>query len=742
MRRIDRDTVQKILDTADIVEVVSDFVSLKRRGANYIGLCPFHNERTPSFSVSRSKGICKCFSCGKGGSAVGFLMELEQLSYSEALRYLAKKYNIEIKDHEMSAEEREKESERESMLAVNEFAMQYFENILTGSDDGRNIGLAYFRERGINDAMIKRFHLGYSYDRRDDLFQTAVKRGFAEKFLIETGLCYRNDRGMAIDRFRSRVIYPVFTVSGKVVAFGGRTLRKDKDVAKYVNSPESIIYRKSFELYGLYQAKQAIVRKDKCILVEGYMDVISMHQSGVENVVASSGTSLTEGQIRLIHRFTENVTVIYDSDPAGIKASLRGIDLLLAEGLNVKVMLLPDGDDPDSFAQSHTSAEVEAYLAENEQDFIAFKTAILMDGTGNDPIAKSKAIQNIVRSIAVIPDGITRSVYITECSRTMGIAEKVLTLQVAKYAAENAEKQARDSQRERNRAAAGLPADSADDAGAQIDSMQSDTESPHEIPESESSLTDRERTFLLPYERELVRYVIKYGMCYLCDVAVDGDGNTVPMNVLEYILQELEADDIKLSDSVMARLLAESRQLMQSGWAADSEAERQRLEQTREQQIADGIDAIRLSADDLAQIETREKELHARVNASLAGAMEDFAELYLQRQLLSNEDDMVRHAATDMVASRHSLSKIHTKYTRIATERDRLPELIPLAVYNLKCALIECEIKRVNAEIASVYASSPDDGEKLRELLQRGLELNGLKKELAKYLGERILSPR
>lgn len=742
MRRIDRDTVQKILDTADIVEVVSDFVSLKRRGANYIGLCPFHNERTPSFSVSRSKGICKCFSCGKGGSAVGFLMELEQLSYSEALRYLAKKYNIEIKDHEMSAEEREKESERESMLAVNEFAMQYFENILTGSDDGRNIGLAYFRERGINDAMIKRFHLGYSYDRRDDLFQTAVKRGFAEKFLIETGLCYRNDRGMAIDRFRSRVIYPVFTVSGKVVAFGGRTLRKDKDVAKYVNSPESIIYRKSFELYGLYQAKQAIVRKDKCILVEGYMDVISMHQSGVENVVASSGTSLTEGQIRLIHRFTENVTVIYDSDPAGIKASLRGIDLLLAEGLNVKVMLLPDGDDPDSFAQSHTSAEVEAYLAENEQDFIAFKTAILMDGTSNDPIAKSKAIQNIVRSIAVIPDGITRSVYITECSRTMGIAEKVLTLQVAKYAAENAEKQARDSQRERNRAAAGLPADSADDAGAQIDSVESDTESPHEIPESESSLTDRERTFLLPYERELVRYAIKYGMCYLCDVAVDGEGNTVPMNVLEYILQELEADDIKLSDSVMARLLAESRQLMQSGWAADSEAERQRLEQTREQQIADGIDAIRLSADDLAQIETREKELHARVNASLAGAMEDFAELYLQRQLLSNEDDMVRRAATDMVASRHSLSKIHTKYTRIATERDRLPELIPLAVYNLKCALIECEIKRVNAEIASVYASSPDDGEKLRELLQRGLELNGLKKELAKYLGERILSPR
>ncbi len=318
MNKIDRETVQRILDTADIVDVVSDFVSLKRRGANYIGLCPFHNERTPSFSVSKSKGICKCFSCGKGGSPVNFIMEIEQLSYQEALRYLAKKYNIEIVEHELSEQEREEETQRESMLAINTFAMQHFEHNLSDTADGREIGLAYFRKRGINDAMISRFHLGYSLEQGNNLHDEAIAKGYDEKYLIDTGLCIASDNNRVYDRFKGRVIYPVHSISGKVVAFGGRTLRSDKTVAKYVNSPESIIYSKSRELYGLYQAKHAIAKKNKCILVEGYMDVISMHQSGVENVVASSGTSLTEGQIRLIHRFTDNVTVIYDSDAAGI----------------------------------------------------------------------------------------------------------------------------------------------------------------------------------------------------------------------------------------------------------------------------------------------------------------------------------------------------------------------------------------------------------------------------------------
>ncbi|MDE6368351.1 MAG: DNA primase, partial [Muribaculaceae bacterium] len=460
MKKIDRETVQRILDTADIVDVVSDFVSLKRRGANYIGLCPFHNERTPSFSVSKAKGICKCFSCGKGGSPVNFIMELEQLSYQEALRYLAKKYNIEIVEHEMSEQERQEESQRESMLAVNAFALQHFESNLADTPDGREIGLAYFRQRGINDAMTAKFHLGYAIEHGNPLLTEALAKGYNEKYLIETGLCIRSERGTVYDRFKGRVIYPVHSVSGKVVAFGGRTLRSDKTMAKYVNSPESIIYSKSRELYGLYQAKQSIAKKNKCILVEGYMDVISMHQSGVENVVASSGTSLTEGQIRLIHRFTDNVTVIYDSDPAGIKASLRGIDMILAEGINVKVLSLPDGDDPDSFAQSHSAQELEDYLASNEVDFIRFKTNILLKDAAGDPIARSRVITDILRTIAVIPDTVTRTVYLAECSRAFEIDEQVLMLQLSKLITErneNIERQTR--QAEARNSIADLPTD-------------------------------------------------------------------------------------------------------------------------------------------------------------------------------------------------------------------------------------------------------------------------------------------
>ena len=350
---IDRETVDKILDAVDIVDVVSDFVHLRRRGANYIGLCPFHNEKTPSFSVSRSKGICKCFSCGKGGSAVNFIMEHEQMSYYEALKYLAKKYHIEVKERELTDKEKQEQSERENMLVINEFAMKQFEGNIYGTDEGRNIGLSYFYERGFNDSIIKKFHLGYSLDNSTALYDTIKKHGFNPKYAIETGLCIHNERGY-YDRFKGRVMFPVLNIAGKVIAFGGRTLKKD-DRAKYVNSPESTIYKKSNELYGLFQAKRGIVNKDKCFLVEGYTDVLSMHQAGIENVVASSGTSLTEGQIRMIHRFTDNITVLYDGDAAGIKASLRGIDMLLAEGLNVKVLLLPDGDDPDSFAKKHSA---------------------------------------------------------------------------------------------------------------------------------------------------------------------------------------------------------------------------------------------------------------------------------------------------------------------------------------------------------------------------------------------------
>lgn len=741
MKRIDRETVQKILDTADIVDVVSDFVHLKKRGANYIGLCPFHNERTPSFSVSKSKGICKCFSCGKGGSPVNFIMELEQMSFNEALRYLAKKYNIEIQEHEMSEQEREQASARESMLAVNDFAMRHFESVMADTDDGRDIGLAYFRERGINDAMIKRFHLGYALEKKDELYQAAIHQGYDEKYLIDTGLCYKNDRGSVIDRFRGRVIYPVFTVSGKVVAFGGRTLRKDKDVAKYVNSPESTIYSKSHELYGLYQAKQAIVRKDKCILVEGYMDVISMHQSGIENVVASSGTSLTEGQIRLIHRFTENVTVIYDSDPAGIKASLRGIDLLLAEGLNIKVMLLPDGDDPDSFAQSHTSSEVEQYLAENEQDFISFKTKILLEGLENDPIARSKAIQNIVSSISMIPDQITRTVYIGECSRAMGISEKVLTLQVAKNIADRKEQEAVNAQRARNRMAAGLPAepDSPQPIADSATASGSETSGAGNTQQL-SAAEKKRRDFLLPYERELLRYALKYALSDMCEYQ-DENGQICTLPVIEYISQELAVDELQFSFETFQKAFDESLQIV-LGSEADVEEEVRCNEMRRKQKIADGIDEIRRTTDELTIIERKEKELRERVDLESADEMAAFKEAYVGQRLMSSPDDSIRHIANELVLSKHQLSKIHTKFSKIPTEQERLPELVQIAVYNLKCALIEWQLRAINAGIAEAYDGSPEGMEHVKELMVRASELNVIKKELAKYLGERILSPR
>lgn len=656
-------------------------------------------------------------------------MELEQMTFNEALRYLAHKYNIEIQEHEMSEQERQEASDRESMLAINDFAMRHFEHVMADTPDGRDIGMAYFRERGINEAMVKRFHLGYALERRDDLYATALKKGFSEKFLLDTGLCYRTERGTVQDRFRGRVIYPVFTVSGKVVAFGGRTLRKDKEVAKYVNSPESPVYRKSYELYGLYQAKQAIVKKDRCILVEGYMDVISMHQSGVENVVASSGTSLTEGQIRLIHRFTENVTVIYDSDAAGIKASLRGIDLLLAEGLNVRVLLLPEGDDPDSFAQNHSSTEVEEYIRENEQDFIAFKTSVLMEGVENDPVARSRAIQNIVLSISMIPDQITRMVYIGECSRSMGISEKVLTQQVAKYAAERRERESVEERRRQNRMESGVPNDG--------DKPDTDISVSGESEAGDIAVDDsRQSAYMEPYEREIVRYAVKYGMAYMCD-AVDEEGQSRKMSVLDYVMQELDVDDIVLANESLKRTLDAAATFGCDGWESELARESAELEEKKRVRISQGIADIRDNTDDYGVIEIKEKELTEKAQMEFDEALNDFCAHYVQRRLLSCDDDVVRRVTTDLVSSRYQLSKIHTKFSKLPTEQERLGEFVPLAVYNLKCAMVECEIRELNARLSAVK-----DMEQIRVLMQRAADLNGLKKELAKYLGERILSPR
>lgn len=526
---IDKATIDKIMDAANIVDVVSEFVTLRKAGVNYKGLCPFHNEKTPSFVVSPSKGYCHCFSCGKGGNAVGFIMEHEQMTYPEALRWLAKKYNIEIHERELTDEEKREESERESLFIVNDWALHYFQDNLFNTGQGQAIGLQYFRSRGFRDDTISRFQLGYALPERDALARAAVAKGFKEEFLITTGLCYRRDDGRLQDRYAGRVIFPVHTVTGRVVAFGGRILDNNKKAAKYVNSPESLIYHKSNELYGIYQAKHAITKQDRCYLVEGYIDVTSMNQSGVENVVASSGTSLTTGQIRLIHRFTNNITVLYDGDSAGIHASIRGIDMLLAEGMNVKVLLLPDGDDPDSFAQKHTAQEFRDYIEANQTDFIEFKTNLLLKGV-TDPIKRSEAISSIVKSVSVVPDQITRATYITECAHRLGMNESTLINTANQFIRGEMEEKRKEQRREEAKA---------DGPVKPLQPLASVQGQPD-------------------VEYMLVQMVVRHGQETLYKGVETADGGTVDLSVSQYISYDLGADNLRFKNDLYNRMLAEA----------------------------------------------------------------------------------------------------------------------------------------------------------------------------------------
>ena len=715
---IDRETVDKILDAVDIVDVVSDFVHLRRRGANYIGLCPFHNEKTPSFSVSRSKGICKCFSCGKGGSAVNFIMEHEQMSYYEALKYLAKKYHIEVKERELTDKEKQEQSERENMLVVNEFAMKQFEDNMYSTDEGRNIGLGYFYERGFNDNIIKKFHLGYSMDNSTALYDAIKKHGFNPKYAVETGLCMHNERGY-YDRFKGRVMFPVLNIAGKVIAFGGRTLKKD-DRAKYVNSPESIIYKKSNELYGLFQAKRGIVNKDKCFLVEGYTDVLSMHQAGIENVVASSGTSLTEGQIRMIHRFTDNITVLYDGDAAGIKASLRGIDMLLAEGLNVKVLLLPDGDDPDSFAKKHSATEFQDYIAAHETDFIRFKTTILLEGLEDDPIKRAAAISDIVKSISVIPSNITRAVYTKECSDKFGIEEKVLVAEVAKAIrkAKDAKEQRKPEPQEETTG----PAETAPEA----------TTAP--VPQEKQNPAEK---LLKPFEREVARYIAKYGMCDFCD-AYDITGENRKMSVIEYISTELGNDNMSFSVPAYQAIFEKATTL-----TAEYDNERQKKEEEfaalRKQMETEGIEHIRTTVDNIDSIQREEKALQERIESQINAEKMLFQSSFLEKKLCSDENDTVRNTAIELVSDKYQLSKVHTKFSNIETEADRLNELIPTAILSWKDAILAFNIRKIQEQIKE--AAKAGDLQKMQELLAVQNNLKSLQQQFAKLLGDRVIIP-
>jgi DNA primase len=538
---IDQSTVDRIFDAAQIIDVVQDYITLKRRGVNYLGLCPFHNEKTPSFTVSPAKNIYKCFGCGKGGNPVNFIMEHEKITYYEALKFLAKRYNIEIVETHVAEEDQQQKSERESMMVAVEHASKLFIHNLLETEEGKNIGLSYFKERGFRDETIRKFELGYSLEQRDALTRQAQKDGFKLEFLVKSGLSIHTEGHSPFDRFGGRVMFPIHNLTGKVIAFGGRIMTNDKKTAKYLNSPESEIYHKSNVLYGIYHAKQTIIQQNKCFLVEGYTDVISMHQAGIENVVASSGTSLTVEQIRLIKRFTNNITILYDGDPAGIKASLRGIDLILEEGMNVRVILLPQPEDPDSFARSHSTTELNDYLQKNETDFIHFKTNLLLDEVKNDPIKKSQAILDIVKSISIVPDGITRSVFIRECSRILQVDEKVLYFEVNKQRSSDFEKR------------------TARENPPPFAHMVNETIASHvEINELEV------------VEREIVRIMINFGHETIEELKNDDDEVIRELTVQEYIVQEIEKDELEFSNEVFRQIYNEYRHFVANGQLLDN----------------------------------------------------------------------------------------------------------------------------------------------------------------------------
>ena len=698
---IDQATIDRIMDAAQIEDVVSEFVTLRRRGVNLVGLCPFHDDKTPSFYVSPAKGLCKCFSCGKGGNVAHFIMEHEQLNYYEAMKWLAKKYGIEVKERELSNEEKLAQSVRESLFLVNNFANNYFQDILHNHRDGQAIGMTYFRQRGFRDDIIKKFQLGFSTESRDALFQEAKKKGFNTDYLVKTGLCYTRDDGQVRDRFWGRVIFPVHTLSGKVVAFGGRVLNTaDKKVAKYVNSPESEIYHKSRELYGIYFAKQAIVKQDKCFLVEGYTDVISMHQAGVENVVASSGTALTSGQIRMIHRFTNNITVLYDGDWAGIKASLRGIDMLLEEGMNIKVMLLPDGEDPDSFARKHNATEFQEYIAAHEVDFIRFKTNLLMNDAKGDPYKRSEVIKDIVKSISVIPEAIVRSEYIKECSQMLHVEERILVSEVAKLRKEKEEAQVKNAQRDNAptpQAGASTPQAAEHAEGAtnitEPNSMASNEDDayyaalaagyeaapssggtqPYNLPHSVTSPQLSSFNPLYPMERLIVQQLIRHGEKVMC---ID-EGTKEEMTVTEYVASELEMDEITLSTPLFAEVL---------------------------------------------------KELKQRV-----GEVGFIAERYF----VNHANPAMSRLAADLIEEKYQLSKYHSKTQTVVNDADRLNELMYHLMIDYKHSLVEMELKE-NLDLLH-QPEVMADTDRCIEVMSRCKELMEIKQQMAKHLGDRVI---
>lgn len=688
---IDQPTIDRILDAAQIVDVVSEFVTLRKRGVNFVGLCPFHDDKTPSFYVSAAKGLCKCFSCGKGGNVVHFVMEHEQMTYPEALRWLAKKYNIEIKERELTDEEKQVQNVRESLFVVNEFARDYFQNTLYNHADGKAIGMSYFRQRGIRDDIVKKFQLGYSTTANNALAQEAMRKGYKKEFLIKTGLCYEKEDGSLRDRFWGRVIFPWFNISGKVLGFGGRVLdSRTKGVnQKYVNSPESEIFSKRKELYGIFQAKAAIVKADCVYMVEGYTDVIAMHQCGLENVVANSGTALSEQQIRLLHRFTSNITLLYDGDEAGIKASIRGIDMLLAEGMNIKVLLLPDGDDPDSFSRKHNATEFRQYIDDHEENFIRFKTNLLLKDAQRDPIKRAGLISDMARSIGLIPDKVIRYTCLTECATLLNVNEQIILNEIKKYLLQRDDNYLEQIKKDATAATnslppagkASFPADRMLPADMPPMGVDDDVPPPPFPPEAmeaqyQSYIPEEGREKLIFYEKEqlLIKTLIRYGERVMCYVETEENAET-PLTVIEYISMDLKQDELEFHNPLHRRILAEA-----------------------------------------------EAHLHD-------------ANFTAERYFMAHPDPTISRLAADMINDRYQLSK--SNFQAMVKDEERIHEIVQKLLINFKSAILEEETKHTLQALNQPEIMN--DHNKYLEVMTHYKELNELRQALAKRNGDRVV---
>lgn len=652
---IDRQTVEKIKDTANIVEVVSEFVTLRKSGANYKGLCPFHNEKTPSFYVSPARGICHCFGCGKGGTPVNFVMEHEQMTYPEALRWLAQKYHIEIKERELTDEEKAEQSQRESMFIVNDWACNYFEDLLHNHADGKAIGMQYFHSRGFRDDVIRRFRLGYDSNDRSALARAALNQGYKEEFLLSTGICFKTDRGELLDRYAGRVVFPWIGISGKVVGFTARVLdSRTKGVnQKYVNSPASDIYHKDRELYGIWQAKKSIAKEDRVFMVEGQADVIAMHQCGIENVVANSGTALSFHQIHTLHRFTSNITLIYDNDPAGIHAAIKGTDMLLAEGMNLKVLLLPDGKDPDEFARAHTAAEFREYIEQHQSDFIQFKTDLLLKGE-TDPTKRADAINSIVESISMVQDQILRNTYIHDCAQRIDINERTLINQMNAFI-----------RRRRKSNSSSTPTVREQDA----DSAAGQTAPPiHTVTPMQQAGK---------VERMLAQMVVRHGERFIRNIKAE-DGNVYDLTIAQYIRCNLESDQLEFKHQVFNKILEEAVQMSDN---PEFRAEPYfihhddiQISQEATQMAADHYyfslskEEGGLNEEDRREYEENEMErLKQQVDHLLLDFRMDYVELHLKELM-----NQIKQASADM----EQLQKLMEEYREMQEIRNKLAKML------------------------------------------------------------------